>query len=212
MSRLVTFGCSFTYGHGLKDCIVPPVYPGLNPSNFAWPSQLASQLNLKCVNLSKPGSSNFEILNTILNFEFLQTDVVVVMWSFFERDLLFNEKREHIRIFPTCDNLILKSWAETHCETDLMLRSWFYMHHAYLYLKLQGVEFYFLHVRPEKYFIKLTPTWAKKISLSKINFGKLSSLFPKALDNSHPGQESHDVVSKLIRDEIVQLRNEINHA
>ena len=57
MSRkiLVTFGDSCTYGDGLQDCL-PPKMP--NPSKFAWPTLLASQMDYDLVNLSKPGASN----------------------------------------------------------------------------------------------------------------------------------------------------------
>ena len=56
--RLITFGCSNTYGHGLPDCHVPPNEAGPNPSKVAWPQLLADRRGLECVNLGQPGGSN----------------------------------------------------------------------------------------------------------------------------------------------------------
>jgi hypothetical protein len=60
INKIVALGCSYTYGHGLDDCIDPDdiLKPGSNPSNFAWPNQLAKHLGVrKVLNLSHPGSS-----------------------------------------------------------------------------------------------------------------------------------------------------------
>ena len=57
--NLVAFGCSFTYGHGLKDCVIDQINPGPNPSKYAWPTYLS--LRLKCngfENKGIPGASN----------------------------------------------------------------------------------------------------------------------------------------------------------
>jgi hypothetical protein len=69
--RLVTFGCSFTYGQGLPDCPT-----GVEaPSQYSWPYLLSSQLDRQLVNRGIPGASNLQILNEILNFEFEETDL-----------------------------------------------------------------------------------------------------------------------------------------
>ena len=45
MSRLVVFGCSHTYGHGLRDCYDPLTgHPGPQPSLQAWPARLVELL------------------------------------------------------------------------------------------------------------------------------------------------------------------------
>ena len=57
---LVAFGCSFTYGHGLPDCIGEDgVSNGPTPSVLAWPNQLKTFCNFKTVdNQGEPGASN----------------------------------------------------------------------------------------------------------------------------------------------------------
>ena len=58
INKIVALGCSYTYGHGLEDCIGPNDSAGPVPSKFAWPNQLAKHLGVREVlNLSHPGSS-----------------------------------------------------------------------------------------------------------------------------------------------------------
>ena len=50
ISHLVVNGCSYTYGHGIKD-----------PINDAWPSLLAKELGVPLINLAIPGQGNIAI-------------------------------------------------------------------------------------------------------------------------------------------------------
>ena len=81
MSRLITFGDSFTYGHHLVD-----------NNKQAWPAVLGTIMNLPVVNVAQPGSSNVEILAEILNFEFKDNDLVIIGWTFVERDIVFKKE------------------------------------------------------------------------------------------------------------------------
>lgn len=57
ISHLVTNGCSFTYGQGLR-----------NPPEDAWPALLAKKLGVPVVNLADPGSSNDGIVRRTYNY------------------------------------------------------------------------------------------------------------------------------------------------
>lgn len=96
MSRLIACGCSFTYGHGLRDCR----YDGINytdmtqiqtPSHLAWPQIAANKLGIECVNLSRCGESNRYIAYALTQFEFQPDDIVVPMWTHFTRRSLIQE-------------------------------------------------------------------------------------------------------------------------
>lgn len=202
MSRLVAFGCSYTYGHGLPDCIKGKYDPGEVSSKFAWPELLAKSLDLECVNISRPGASNFEILDTLLNFNLQKDDLVVVLWTFFSRDMVFEDSAERKYIHINYPPETIKSWVETHGPTDLMLRSWFYMHHANCYLKIRNQDFYFLHVNQHPDFLKLKPSWADSIDILRTNFSRLARNYEKTPDNNHPGVAAHQAVTKLIYAEI----------
>jgi len=75
MKRLITFGCSHTYGVGLRD-----------PSKEAWPMVLGNLLKVqKTVNKGKTAASIKEIAHTAFNFEYLPTDTVVFLWTHLNR-------------------------------------------------------------------------------------------------------------------------------
>ena len=88
--KLVTFGCSFTYGHGLSDCIAADGSNGPVCSEQAWPSVLGQLTGMKVDNVSKPGSSNLMITKAIVDYpKYTKNTVVVVMWSINDSCLLY---------------------------------------------------------------------------------------------------------------------------
>jgi hypothetical protein len=91
MSRLIAFGCSFTYGQGLPDCKIGENWSDFanTPSLLSWPFLLGKKLDIPTINKGVPGASNTEILYHILNFEFEPRDKVVIMWSLPNRDVYF---------------------------------------------------------------------------------------------------------------------------
>ena len=97
--RLIAFGCSFTFGHGLEDCWDENYQScGKYPSNLAWPSVLAQILKKECVNMSLPGSSNKLILSRITNFEFQKKDIAVILWSKTPRVSIFTNKDHYVNL------------------------------------------------------------------------------------------------------------------
>lgn len=209
MTRLVTFGCSHTFGHGLPDCIVDNNFPGLYPSKLAWPSLLATKLNYDLYNGAMPGMSNFAILDIIINFKLQPDDLVIVLWSYFERDMIFqkNGQRHHFRIGKSNTlffKKIIDSWLDIHNETDIRMRSWYYMHHAHLYLKSTVKNYYFLHVNNEKTFWDLQPNFGKEINFLPVYFGELLEKYPRAGDGKHGGAECHTEFANQLFEEITK--------
>lgn len=90
MSRLIAFGCSYTYGEGLPDCWVNDER-GSNPSKFAWPQILSNKLNIECVNLAEAGCSNKYITDRVLEIEFQKDDIVVFLWTHYGRFCFFQD-------------------------------------------------------------------------------------------------------------------------
>jgi hypothetical protein len=206
MERLVAFGCSITYGHALPDCHVPPCFPGPVPSKQAWPSLVATYFNVPLSNQGVCGNSNLAILNDILKFKFLKGDVAIIMWSFTDRDLLFGKKnflgkQELIPIGRWQNTELSEHWIATHPETDLATRSWFYMHHATLYLKSIGIPLYNVF-SGYKELKKYKPNYIK-LDFYKT---KTQGMFPidRGLDNLHPGPITHS----LIAEEIIKILHE----
>ena len=87
--KLHAFGDSFTYGHGLPDCLT-----GLDgPSKLAYPHKLAQKLDCEYVVHAKPGSSPRAQYNRFI-FEFDKInsgDVVTFLWPFSARNLIYLE-------------------------------------------------------------------------------------------------------------------------
>jgi hypothetical protein len=95
--RLVTFGCSYTYGEGITEKDLRPHMT--IPSKYSWASILANMLNCEVINLAVPASSNKHILYQLTNFNFELDDVVCVQFAYFTRDTLYSEN-EFIHLNP----------------------------------------------------------------------------------------------------------------
>lgn len=178
--RLVTFGCSNTFGSGLED------------QTQAWPYILAASLLKECDNQAIPGSSNLQILNTILNYKFDSTDTVVIMWSLPNRDFIF--PNEQLGVWQ--DKPIIKDWLNTHSEIDLITRSWYHIHHGNLYLKDKkipcynfAVDYSLLNKHKPSYID--THLYNCRVDLYKF--------LDKAKDKTHPGIKAHKNISENIR-------------
>lgn len=199
MQRIITFGCSMTYGHGLSDCFVPPDFPGPKPSTLAWPSLVAAHFNIPLLNQSACGNSNLAILHDILKFKFKEGDVAIVMWSFVGRDLLFGKKnllgrQELIPIGYWQDTELSNSWVATHSPEDIATRTWLYLHHATLYLNALGIPIYNVFAGYDE--VKRYKPKFLDLKYYKITQG----MHPKdrALDNLHPGPKTHSLIAKDI--------------
>ena len=202
--RLITFGCSFTYGHGLEDCFTPPLEPGPIPSKFAWPQLVANDLNMDCVNMSSPGSSNKEILHTLLNFKFNSTDVVVIMWSFIERWCTLKDYKSISRL--VLDNIdAALQYDKIFTVQDLQLDFIYRANFAKMYLNNKNLKNYHLSVHLEDCRPKVMPKW-NAVNFSNLSMFHIAMQHPPALDiangNPHPGPGSHQILAQGLCDEI----------
>ena len=92
--RLIAFGDSFTYGHGLKDCYEAGGAPGPIASRFSYPQILANLEKRKCINYSYPGQSNKQMAKKAVDFEYEKDDWVIFMWTFFDRHCVFENRKD----------------------------------------------------------------------------------------------------------------------
>lgn len=210
MSRLIVFGCSHTFGHGLPDCIRENGLSGYYPSQYSWPSVLAKKLNLELYNSAISGGSNFAILDLIVNFKFNPDDTVIVLWSYFERDMIFNKDgtRNHFRFNDNKFRLIKKRpidyWLEIHTATDVRMRAWYYIHYAFLFLNCTVNNFYFLHVNHEYEFMNIRPNFTKIVTFLPVHFSDYLENYPKAEDKVHGGVECHLKFAMALEAEITK--------
>jgi hypothetical protein len=191
--RLITFGCSFTYGQGLPDCLTGDEAP----SQYSWTYLLSKKLNRSLVNCGVPGGSNLQILNEILNFKFEKNDLVIVMWSLVDRDTiflkrLFSTDNILIKVGYWTKNIIAKRYLERINLHDQKLKSWFYMHHADLYFKNKNIEY--MHY----------PAIAGELLACKPTFIDIDKMYHEGVSwidttaDNHPGVESNKETAERI--------------
>lgn len=203
--RLVVLGCSFTFGHGLPDCTRGE---GLRvkPSQLGWPAILGKMLDMEVVNLGFPGASNLEILYYLLNFDFKENDIVVIMWSLPFRDLYFKTRMFESKPFRQLKVWLnhprwKKVWNPDSGEEDYAVRSWIYMHHASLFLKSKNLIHLHYPAAPHE-LVDHKPSYINIPELSLDGF----IVVDKAEDQLHPGLESNkltaDNIYKILSDKL----------
>ena len=207
MSRLITFGCSFTYGSFLPDCCSilrdGTACHGSVPSKLAWPQVLGDLLGREVINKSLPGASNLQILYEILNFKFKPDDQVVIMWSLPNRDLVFTKRwnKDSIGILKPfrqlgtwMTDLFARRWISTLNEYDYGVKSWVYMQHAGLFLDSIDIK----HIHYPANITELLQYKPEFVNVSNLIESAKMFNIDRASDAQHPGVESHKLTAKKI--------------
>jgi hypothetical protein len=190
VNRLVTFGCSHTYGMGLKDCYNRITkFAGDEPSMYAWPQLLANKLHLECVNCSRPGNSCKGIWNDIVSENLTSADIVIVMWTHASRwCIIRDDEIEDIAFYmdsPTSNTYYKTYYDKQDANIDLNLR----MSHVSMYLNSKDIKNYHA-VYKDTDFQRIEFNTANIIdTVPSLNNLKLK--YPKGSDNKHPGEQAH---------------------
>jgi hypothetical protein len=189
MARLITFGCSYTYGHYLE-------LDQKAPSPLAWPSLLGMLLGIKVINNAIPGASNLEILLSIFKFKFLKDDVVVVGWTHPFRDFLIQQRKQ---IGPWTTEV--ESLGNLYSNKDMAVRSGLYISHAELYLASNNLKQQHFFAPKTYTVIEFIHQVVKPNPVVKLKYYTDDIIIPDkdtALDNKHPGPKSHSIASKRL--------------
>lgn len=178
VSRLVTFGCSLTYGQYLDD-----------PSTQSWPSLLAEKLNLEVKNMGYPGASVKRIWWDIMNFKFNSCDLICVLWSHIDRWSIIKENKKvknfnqwHIKTDPE----VTYYYEHFYDRYDLSITFWLMVNHAKNFLDSQGLTNYHINASEVNYDFD----W-NNIKFPNIKMDQLREKYPKANDGNHPGPLAH---------------------
>lgn len=201
MPRLVAYGPSTSYGHGLPDCYVDGK-AGSKPSEFAWPSLLASMLDFECLNLSQLGAGNTQILWKLLNTELREDDLVILSWTHFDRLEFFRFQYNNvdgIRVDPSkYDPRFMEE--ESVFTENTNIKNLLTMNYASMYLRERGIKSYAFFGARE---IRAKQHPAIVIS----NYDPEFSCWPyhvvdDALDGQHFGLKSHENIAKALYNKI----------
>ena len=210
MSRLFAFGCSHTYGEGQIDCLNYTTddgdYMAKKPSQYVWPAILARELNVEeVINLGRPGCSNRYIANTILDTAIQKDDIIVILWTEFNRTTIYPEPTRHWitanPIHPEKNNKLSKMYYKhIHYPYNSFLESVEYMNLANYKLKKYRNVFNF-----KADFNSLLKDWEPREDISKYEFPKWNKVdlinqslhyIDLAADRIHPGIESHKLIAR----------------
>jgi len=196
VDRLIAFGSSYTYGDGLPD-----TFPeNTTPSKLAWPSILAAELNLECVNMSSRGASNRKIWHDILHFKFEPNDVVFILWAFPNRHTIFDSKLEFRNLLPSGVNKSNEAdayYRYIYTEYDSALTTKLYINHANQLILSNNIQVHHLLLNIESK--DLFELGGQKIEFIPLAFeDSYKTAYPLSIDKLHPGEKCHRAFAKDI--------------
>lgn len=189
LGRLVSFGCSNTYGQGLSDCYDGNDGPGPSPSKQVYPALLGEEFNITSINEGKPGCSNAYIAYKILNYQFLEGDFIIVQWTTPTRSTLFLKEGE-LPIGPWIKKDYCKHYYNIVDNKHLMIETMKNIHHIELYLRSKEIPFIFATNAT----VNLKVGW--KINTPIIPL--IQFVTDRGVDKLHPGPESHKKIAKYL--------------
>ena len=226
-NRLVTFGCSLTYGQALED-----------RSKDSWPAQLGARLNLPVHNQGRCGASTKRIWWQIVNFPFKQDDLVVIGWTHKDRwciikndfiqksnDDFNSDDPEHVTNFDipqlagtdeyekATGYIDVGPWGTDskkvsdmfyryfHDDYDMMINYFALVNHADYYLRERKIKT--VHINMAHH--EEGPDF-NNVNFLPIDFQTIKDTNPKAKDNWHPGPKAFEIftdkVYNLIKEQL----------
>ena len=211
IKRLVTFGCSNTFGEALPDkwdyenkrCIYDD-----QPSKYAWPQKIADILEIDCKNLASPGVSNKFIVNRALETDYQEGDVVIFLWTFFTRTCMFRDDGTSKRMMiqdirnsniPRARRKFAKGYYSTYyTDTNAIIETYMHINLAKHYLDSIGIKnFHYTCDGQGRANIDLSrakpPKWTSVI-LPRLRMTNLDA----ALDRNHPGVKTQENFAEKI--------------
>ena len=134
--RFVAFGCSHTWGRGilLEDIGDTP------HSSASWVQVLSRKFNIPVLNLAISGGSNSLILHTIRNHDWQAGDIALILWTYLERDTIFDSKTAYRDVSPFRICSTTEEWA--YIKQYYML----FPNYHIEYMNLQDIEHAYLYL------------------------------------------------------------------
>lgn len=210
LTRLTTFGDSFTYGQELE-----------NPKKDSWPQLVSNYLETPLSNKAFPGNSNDYILEQVLQENFCFTDAVIICFSsisrfYFEDHSGWYTTIPNVHFDNSFRNEVTKKLHSSLTEKWLFRR--FLMQVIYLQEFLQSKQVNYLFVNAfqsyDSNLAKLKDNWHliqmlhknKFIGWPDQSFGNLTDHLPRG-KSGHPLEDSHSYFSQIINQNLKEIYN-----
>ena len=198
--RLITHGCSFTFGEELE-----------NPAKQCWPAHLAARLEVPTLlNLARPAYSNDHVMQDLLKLDLkMDHDLVIIGLTSFTRLLFFNDDGW----FTTIPNIHSGSYDKfINCFFKEINVEWLFerylTHIVYMqeYLKARHVKFMFFNaidnINNHKTPLSKYQTLTDKINTDKF-YGWPFASFQTIIGNNptmlrgHPTESQHKQLAEM---------------
>lgn len=226
MSRLVAFGCSNTYGESLPETVPVKYWDSIEnnynkskfePSKYAWPNVLSNLLDIECVNLAVPGTSNKHIANLILNTKFESTDIVVIAWTYFSRTCIYNNKTHNRIMIQDIDNPGI--FKEHRKKSNIYYKNFYHYENSKIdnYMQINLIKNHLDNLELNNYHYSWqtdeeshlfpfsdAPEWSK-VKLHDLKKTAKSKGADKGSDNLHPGINTQQMIAEKIYNDIRHL-------
>ena len=139
--RFVAFGCSHTWGDGILPGDSWSGDPSNTPpSSASWVQVLSRKFNIPVLNLAISGGSNSLILHTIRNHDWQAGDIALILWTYLERDTIFDSKTAYRDVSPFRICSTTEEWA--YIKQYYML----FPNYHIEYMNLQDIEHAYLYL------------------------------------------------------------------
>lgn len=199
---LIVFGCSWAAGEWLPGWEQSPYVF----SKYSWPALLGQALNIEVWNMAGGGNSNREILHNILQFDknigFHPDDLVIVCWSFYNREVILGWEFEGQQIrtmellfWGVGDRKPDGQFYTVHPYVDLEIKSREYVHHAECFFKSKNIKYKMGTIQPWE---DRNENWLIYNDEDLLLFEQIDY----AEDNAHPGVESNKKFFEKLLEEI----------
>lgn len=198
-TRIIAFGCSYTYGHGLHDCIVNGMYPGNIPSKYAFPNLLAIRLGVNCLNYSRPGGSIKYMWHQAMNvYKPKEHDIVINMFTNPNRNCVLHVEDEKIKHLGFWQEDKPSKYFYKHLENDYdsVYSAWMQINSINDYLKDKVSLIINGFINYKRLSSVVLPDW-NKVECD-VEFQPIGNKYPLADDNNHWGELAHAELSEIL--------------
>lgn len=200
--KLVTHGCSFTYGEELEN------------SSLSWPNILANKLNVQVLNLAQPGYSNDAMVQDIIRSDLTDALVIVGWTSYLRLQIVDNDSWFTVspgKVFKKHNDSDLRRQF-CNISARLLNESWLYERWLTQvvvlqnYLKHQSVPYKFVNAFDNQQHIqdnKLISQIDTSNFIGWSNEGMVEWVYPCKLGSrGHPLEEGHEKIALKIFNEL----------